>query len=705
MNIVNQQDLTALFLRTGVQSGFYCTDDGGRAFGNGGVILAIFLISSLFLNACANAVAPSGGKPDKTPPAIIATEPLQRALNAHPQYIALEFNKFIQQRNQVHQSLFLTPPIKTEYFWSGKTIYVNFKEPLDSNTTVALTLGTQYSDWDGNKPESAYTLIFSTGSKLDSGTIRARVDTDKPDGLTAFLYPLTTRPDTLNPGTTKPKYKTQIGSNKTLEFPALAAGAYRLFVLRDEYRNDLLDKGVDAFSTAVSDIWLPEGGTAEMLIKMAPVEDVAPPRIYEVRQISAQRLSVRFSEKIHPASLRADNFTLRDSLETLAGSELPRIIALHPDGNNPAVIRCYTDKPLPSSAQQQSSTWRFKAIAVRDSAGNTIADSTNTAFWKISNEATIADSTLPMLLRTQILTAGALSPFMAPVLADSVRNVPQKPRIAFTFSEALALSVTTASASGIVWESASGKAVDFAVSLAPHNRLMLEPRTALAPNAWYTLGFRTQSLQAWDGRSLRDSVVLLRFQTEDARDYGGISGTIADSVVIPSTIASVGIIKKNTATQATISTTSATMPSAINLTRSTLVRSTMATRSTGGQFVIVLETAPLLTQSASANSTPSPQSATSMPPSQSPASTPTQAPSPFAQQRFELRLAKPGAWELSTVPPGSYRLTAFVDANGNGRYDYGSVFPYSPAERFIVFPTDLQVRPRWTIDNVRIIVP
>lgn len=653
-------------------------------------------IVGLIVGACANVVAPTGGKSDKTLPTIVATEPPQRALNAHPSYIALEFNKFVQQRSQVQQSIFLTPPIKTEYIWSGKTVYVNFKEPLDSNTTVALTLGTQYTDWDGNKPEAAYTLIFSTGSKLDSGTIRARVETDKPEGISAFLYQLTAREDTLNPATTKPKYKTQVGSNKTIEFPALAAGAYRLFVLRDEYRNDLLDKGTDAFGTAPQDILLPEGGTAEIVLRIAPLEDLVPPRIFEVRQTGATKLSVKFSEKIHPASLRASHFMLRDSLEVLPVSELPRVVAVHLDVNNPSFVQCYTDKALPTTTFPSRNTWQMKVESVRDSAGNTIADSLKTAFFAMLPDAPAADTLLPTLVRTQILTSSLPSPFTAPLLSDSAHNVPQKPRISFTFSQALAQSTTTSSIGGLVWESASGQAVKAAVALEQANRLVVEPLTSLAPNVWYTLGFRLQSLQALNGKALRDSVVLLYFQTEDARDYGGVSGTIADSVFTPSTR---GTISVSTNTHVLGRSTDATVHFSTNAgTRMASVRSTSA------QYVVMLEiVSPQNSLQGGNNAQAStPQSAQNQP--NRPSSAP-QAVLPFAPQRFEIRLQKAGAWEFANIPPGSYRLTAFVDANGNGRYDYGSAFPFVPAERFVVLPTELQVRPRWTIDNVRVVVP
>lgn len=670
-----------------------------------------FAALCFILSACASPALPKGGQPDKTPPKVVATEPAQHALNVQPRYIALEFNKFIQQRSQVQQNIFLTPPVKVDYSWSGgKKVFINLKERIDSNTTVALTLGTQFSDWDNVKPEAAYTLIFSTGNKLDSGIIRGKIETDKPEGLTAFLYQLPPKADTLNPSTTKPKYKTQIGSNKTLEFPALAPGAYRLFVLRDEYRNDLIDKGTDAFGVAERDITLSTGASAEAFVRMNPVEDLTAPRPVDVRLLSPTHFALRMSEKIHPASVKSSLFSLRDSLKLLGEAELPHIVAVHPDASNYAVLRCYVDKPLQSSLYRQTSTWCLEARSLRDSAGNGMADSLGSICFS-TNQEFPANERLPKLVRTSVVIEGAISPFAAPNLPDSAKNVPQKPRIAFSFSDALAQNVTlattsTANEKDIVWENASGQAVEFRRTLEQANMLVLEPRTALAPNAWYSLGFRVQSIPTWNGTPMQDSVVVLHFQTDDVRDYSGVSGIIADSVRVP------------LATNASIS--SATNASVLLVTTATarmqqiVQNATTATQKT--QFVVVLEA---VQQNSSSQSPSSQNSSSQANPTQNQAGITksssqsgssslgagSQGVSVFARQRFQTRANAEGRWEFTDVPPGTYYLRAFADTNNNGRYDGGAFFPYVPAERFVQYSGEIQIRPRWTVDNVRLIVP
>lgn len=54
------------------------------------------------------------------------------------------------------------------------------------------------------------------------------------------------------------------------------------------------------------------------------------------------------------------------------------------------------------------------------------------------------------------------------------------------------------------------------------------------------------------------------------------------------------------------------------------------------------------------------------------------------------------------VPQGKYLIEAFIDSNGNGKYDYGKVYPYIPSERFSVFPDTVKVRARWTTENINV---
>jgi len=54
-----------------------------------------------------------------------------------------------------------------------------------------------------------------------------------------------------------------------------------------------------------------------------------------------------------------------------------------------------------------------------------------------------------------------------------------------------------------------------------------------------------------------------------------------------------------------------------------------------------------------------------------------------------------GTFTVRRLPPGSYRLRLFVDRNGNGRWDGGSLAPYMPPEPLQWLSAPVSVRARW----------
>jgi uncharacterized protein (DUF2141 family) len=62
---------------------------------------------------------------------------------------------------------------------------------------------------------------------------------------------------------------------------------------------------------------------------------------------------------------------------------------------------------------------------------------------------------------------------------------------------------------------------------------------------------------------------------------------------------------------------------------------------------------------------------------------------------YRVQLEQPGPYHFREVLPGRYKISAFRDTNRNGRYDYGSILPFTPAERYMVWPDTIQVRSRW----------
>lgn len=61
-----------------------------------------------------------------------------------------------------------------------------------------------------------------------------------------------------------------------------------------------------------------------------------------------------------------------------------------------------------------------------------------------------------------------------------------------------------------------------------------------------------------------------------------------------------------------------------------------------------------------------------------------------------------GTFRLDAIAPGEYTVDVFGDRNRNGRFEHGSVRPFSFGEPWWQLPTRISIRPRWTLENVRI---
>lgn len=59
---------------------------------------------------------------------------------------------------------------------------------------------------------------------------------------------------------------------------------------------------------------------------------------------------------------------------------------------------------------------------------------------------------------------------------------------------------------------------------------------------------------------------------------------------------------------------------------------------------------------------------------------------------------------LDAIPPGTYAIDVFDDRNGNGRYDHGVIAPWMPSEQWWPTSATLQVRPRWLIEDLRVVM-
>ena len=159
--------------------------------------IAVFTVlgSIMFAPSCANTTTPpSGGPKDTIPPVVTSIYPALGQINVPQKKTKLEvkFNEYVVVKDP--KSLFLSPPLEKapKYKIQGKAVVLSFESDLDSNKTYTLDLTNAIADNNEGNLFPGFTLVFSTGDRIDSMMVTGLVqdcNTLKPiKGATVMLY-------------------------------------------------------------------------------------------------------------------------------------------------------------------------------------------------------------------------------------------------------------------------------------------------------------------------------------------------------------------------------------------------------------------------------------------------------------------------------------------------------------------------------------
>ena len=204
------------------------------------------IFTALLAQRCANAVAPTGGPQDTTPPKVVETVPENHSTNFIGKRIEITFDEYITLEN-ANQNVMISPPLseKPDIKLKNKTVVVKFKETLEPNTTYTINFGSAIKDLHEGNQFKDYVYSFSTGDHIDTLSIAGKVlnaEDKKPvDGVYVSLYAADR--DNLDslPITTPPNYITKTDKEGNFNLAGLADKKYLIFALKDANANLYFD--------------------------------------------------------------------------------------------------------------------------------------------------------------------------------------------------------------------------------------------------------------------------------------------------------------------------------------------------------------------------------------------------------------------------------------------------------------------------------
>lgn len=257
-------------------------------------LFLFFAVFSLF--QCGRKGTPSGGIKDIIPPKLKYAEPPNLSVDFKAKKIRLYFDEYIKLNN-IQEQLIVSPPLKytpviTPAGTASKVIEILIKDTLQENTTYTINFGQSIVDNNEGNPNSFLTYVFSTGSYIDSlslkGVVEDAFNKKAETFISVMLYEIDS---TYNDSTIykrPPNYITNtLDSTILFDLNYLKKGKYALFGLKDEGKNNMFDQQVDKIAFVKDTIVLPTDEIYLLtLFKEVPDYSLSVPKFEAKNKIS-----------------------------------------------------------------------------------------------------------------------------------------------------------------------------------------------------------------------------------------------------------------------------------------------------------------------------------------------------------------------------------------------------------------------------------
>lgn len=231
---------------------------------------------ALFLYDCARKGRPSGGPKDETAPILVTANPPNETLNFNKKKIKIYFDEYIVLKD-LNKQLVVSPPMKNPPLISpqgtpSKYITIEVLDTLRPNTTYTFNFGNAVQDNNENNKLESFKYVFSTGSYIDSLTLKGSVKDafDKEDvkdiSVLLYKYDSTYRDSIIFKE--KPFYVTNTLDSSNYEFSNLQKGKYLLLALKEDAKDYIFNSRSDKIAFSLDTITLPKDSVVSQKLEL-----------------------------------------------------------------------------------------------------------------------------------------------------------------------------------------------------------------------------------------------------------------------------------------------------------------------------------------------------------------------------------------------------------------------------------------------------
>lgn len=207
--------------------------------------LSVLAFLMLTMIKCAKTGSPTGGAMDTIPPVFLKATPPNYTTNFDGNEVKIFFDEYVKLKDYQKQ-LIISPPLKNTFISpqgsASKYITITIQDTLKPNTTYVFNFGQSIVDNNEGNPYSYFKYILSTGSYIDSLSVKGTITdaiSQKPDNFVSIaLYEVdSTYTDSII-YSERPRYVTNtLDSLTTFELTNLREGKYLMIALKDEDAN------------------------------------------------------------------------------------------------------------------------------------------------------------------------------------------------------------------------------------------------------------------------------------------------------------------------------------------------------------------------------------------------------------------------------------------------------------------------------------
>ncbi|RXJ52193.1 Ig-like domain-containing domain [Gelidibacter gilvus] len=257
-------------------------------------LFLFFGILAMLVN-CANRGMPTGGEKDTEPPKIRYSTPDNFTTNFKGNEIKIYFDEYVKIKNAQKQLIISPPMIPAPDIMplgsASKFITIKINDTLQPDTTYAFNFGQSIVDNNEENPYSYYKYVFSTGTYIDSLSLKgAIVDAEKREPETFVSVMLYEVDSTYTDSTvykSRPKYVTNtLDSVSTFSIDNIKAGKYRLVALKDENGNYTYQQKSDKIGFYDKEITVPTDSFYEIKL----FKEIADFKMERPTQIAKQKI-------------------------------------------------------------------------------------------------------------------------------------------------------------------------------------------------------------------------------------------------------------------------------------------------------------------------------------------------------------------------------------------------------------------------------